>query len=119
MYNVMIKFWGMIVIELSEIFKALGDPTRLRILNLLSKRELCVYQIIQILNLKEPNASKHLNRLRYAGLISYRKISQWCYYSIDKEFLNNNYTLYEFLLSEWADNKQFLDDIKMLEVFFR
>ncbi len=105
----------MIVIELSEIFRALGDPTRLRILNLLSKQELCVYQIIQVLNLKEPNVSKHLNRLRYSGLISCRKISQWCYYSVDKEFLSDHQVLYDFLLNQWSKSRQFIDDIKKLD----
>ncbi|MEI6101645.1 MAG: metalloregulator ArsR/SmtB family transcription factor [Eubacteriales bacterium] len=114
--NVMIKREA-VVIELSEIFKVLGDTTRLRILNLLSKQELCVYQIIQVLKLKEPNVSKHLNRMRYCGLISCNKISQWCYYSIDNDFVAQNIRLYEFLLCQWGNNEQYIDDLKRLDSF--
>jgi ArsR family transcriptional regulator len=104
--------------ELSEIFKALGDETRLRILNLLSEHELCVYQINQVLALKEPNMSKHLNRLKYAGLISGRKKSQWCYYYTDKEFLNQNKILYDYLLCQWSNKSRYIDDLKNLENLF-
>ncbi len=105
--------------ELSEIFKALGDGTRLRILNLLSKQELCVYQINQALSLKEPNVSKHLNRLRFSGLISCRKICQWCYYSLNQEFWDQNSILYDYLLYIWSQNKQFTDDLKKSNVLFK
>jgi ArsR family transcriptional regulator len=104
-----------IVIELSEIFKVLGDNTRLRILNLLSKQELCVYQIIQVLKLKEPNVSKHLNRLRYSGLISCRKTAQWCYYSTNQDFINQNLILFDYLLCQWEKKKQFTDDLEKME----
>ena len=101
--------------DLSEIFRALGDETRLRILNLLSKKELCVCQINDVLRLSQPNASKHLNRLRICGLISYRKISQWCFYSINQEFMKQNSILYDYLLCQWSRYKVFNDDIKKLD----
>ncbi len=101
--------------HISEIFKALGDKTRLRILNLLSKRELCVCQIHEIISMSQPNASKHLNRLRYAGIIVCRKVSQWCFYSINEKFIKNSPILYEYLVEQWAVNKQFIDDKKRLD----
>ncbi len=45
------------MMELFDIFKALGDKTRMRIMNLLSKQELCVCQISEVLKMSQPNAS--------------------------------------------------------------
>lgn len=100
---------------LSEIFKALGDVTRLRILNLLSKQELCVCQIDEVLKLSQPNASKHLNKLKFAGIITCRKISQWCFYKIDQHFLYRNPVLYQFLIEQWSSIDQFKEDAAKLE----
>ncbi len=100
---------------LSEIFKALGDDNRLRILNLLSKHELCVCQIIDVIKILQPNASKHLIRLRYAGITSCRKISQWCFYRISEEFKNNHAELLDFLIKEWESRKRYIDDMALLE----
>ena len=100
---------------LSEVFKALGDKTRLRMLNLLSKQELCVCQICEVLKMSQPNASKHLHRMRYAGLIVCRKVSQWCFYKINEEFKSKNQTLFAFLLEEWTRGVLFTDDLLILE----
>ena len=51
----------------SEIFKTLGDETRLRILNLLSRHELCVCMIEEVLKLSQPNASKHFEQASLYG----------------------------------------------------
>ena len=100
---------------LSEIFKALGDDNRLRILNLLSKHELCVCQIIDVIKILQPNASKHLIKLRYAGIASCRKISQWCFYSISDSFKEQHESLLDFLIKEWESRKQYIDDMELLE----
>lgn len=100
---------------LSEVFKALGDETRLRIVSMLYKNELCVCQIIEALRITQPNASKHLNRLRYAGVISCRKISQWCFYSLSNQFAENNAELLEFILDKCKSNKIYEEDLKRLE----
>jgi len=99
---------------LSGVFKALGDKTRLRMLNLLSKQELCVCQICEVLKISQPNVSKHLHRMRYAGLIVCRKVSQWCFYKINEEFKSKNQALFAFLLDEWANNRLFAEDIQKL-----
>lgn len=64
------------------MFKALGDATRLRIMALLIDRELCVCEIMDCLDLTQPNASRHLTILKNAGLLSGRKQAQWAYYQI-------------------------------------
>ena len=65
-----------------ELFRALADATRLRILNLLCRRELCVCQIVETLGLGQSKVSRHLAHLRYAGLVSGRREGLWMYYSL-------------------------------------
>lgn len=104
---------------LSEVFKALGDETRLRILNLLTVRELCVCQMIEVLKITQPNISKHLNRLRYAGVITCRKIAQWCYYSISKSFTDNNSVLFDFLMDKWQNSEQYEKDRQRMDYLIK
>jgi ArsR family transcriptional regulator len=72
--------------EINDIYKALGDETRLRIVSLLLNGELCVCELESLLDLSQANASRHLNRLNSAGITSKRKRSQWVYYRIDDKF---------------------------------
>lgn len=60
----------------------LGDRTRLRILNVLQDGELCVGQLVEILDVTQPRASQHLAYLRSAGLVTGRKEGLWIYYSL-------------------------------------
>jgi ArsR family transcriptional regulator len=101
--------------DVSETLKALGDETRLRILNLLSGRELCVCLIKEALGLLQPNVSKHLSRLKSSGIIRCRKISQWCFFRINDVFINECKELCEFLQGEWATERIYIEDIKRLE----
>ena len=73
--------------EIVQLFKALSDETRVRILNLLKTGELCVCDIETILNIQQSNASRHLNKLKRAGLITSSKKSQWVYYRINKDIM--------------------------------
>jgi ArsR family transcriptional regulator, arsenate/arsenite/antimonite-responsive transcriptional repressor len=67
--------------EASEIFKALGDPTRLRILRLLiqTEAELCCCELTDSLQEPQYAISRHLKALKQAGLIEIRKESRWVY----------------------------------------
>jgi DNA-binding transcriptional ArsR family regulator len=66
----------------SKIFKALADPIRLRILGLLSLRELCVCEVMVALDLTQPTASHHLRILENVRLVKDRKEGKWVFYSI-------------------------------------
>ena len=67
----------------AEIIKALADPTRLKIVYILSKTdELCVCQIIETLNKSQSTISHHLNILKKAKIVDWRKKGQWIYYSL-------------------------------------
>lgn len=63
-------------------FRALGDPTRLRILHLLHDNALCVGDLIEIIDVPQPTASRHLAYLRRAQLVVTRKEGLWIYYSL-------------------------------------
>jgi len=64
------------------VLKALADDTRLRILNLLVRGELCVCDIMRVLDIAQTNASRHLARLRVAGLVTARREGVWMHYSL-------------------------------------
>ena len=67
----------------AEIFKALADKTRLHILALLAKEELCVCELVAVFDMTQPSISQHLRKLRQAGLVKERKTAQWVFYALD------------------------------------
>jgi ArsR family transcriptional regulator len=64
------------------MFRALSDATRLRILHMLRDGELCVCDIVAVLGVPQPKASRHLAYLRRAGLVIARKQGLWSYYRL-------------------------------------
>jgi len=64
------------------MFRAFSDRTRLRILHLLRGGELCVCDIVGVLRVPQPRASRHLAYLRRAGLVEVRKDGLWAYYRL-------------------------------------
>ncbi|MBO8128510.1 MAG: winged helix-turn-helix transcriptional regulator [Peptococcaceae bacterium] len=68
--------------DIADRFKALAEPTRLKILRLLHKKELCVCEIAEILRMSQPRVSQHLKVLRLAGFIRERKVKLWSFYSL-------------------------------------
>lgn len=70
--------------DLLNAIKALSYETRLRIVNLLYEKELCVCDIMEALKITQTKSSRHLNYLYFknAGMVSDRKHAQWVYYSI-------------------------------------
>src|SRR6476661_2803797 len=70
--------------ELEDLFKALADKTRLRILALLGGNEVCVCHIHDSLGLPQPTVSRHLAYLRRAGLVAVRRDGVWMHYHVSK-----------------------------------
>jgi ArsR family transcriptional regulator len=66
----------------AHLLKALADPTRLRIVTLLSQGELCVCHIQDALSLSQSNVSRHLRILRLAGIVIDRREGQWVHYRL-------------------------------------
>ena len=65
-----------------RLFRAFSDRTRLRILHLLRGGELCVCDIVDVLRVPQPKASRHLAYLRRAGVVIARKEGLWSYYRL-------------------------------------
>lgn len=72
----------------AAVFKALSDPTRLRILKAISRMsELCECNIVPAFGLSQPTISYHLKSLREAGLIRSERRGQWVYHSVNQKAL--------------------------------
>jgi ArsR family transcriptional regulator len=70
--------------ELENVFKALADKTRLRILALLANNEVCVCHIHDSLGLPQPTVSRHLAYLRRSGLVEVRRDGVWMHYRVSR-----------------------------------
>jgi ArsR family transcriptional regulator len=68
--------------DLPQFFQALGDTTRLRLLNLMGEQEVCVCYFVEILGAPQPKISRHLAYLRNAGIVSARREGKWMHYRI-------------------------------------
>jgi len=68
--------------QVNLMFRAFSDPTRLRILHLLLDGELCVGDLVKILKVPQPTASRHLAYLRRTGLVATRRNGLWNYYAL-------------------------------------
>lgn len=69
--------------DLAQVFKALGDSTRLDIIRLLIGKELCVCDILDAFSLSQPAISHHLKILKQAGLLSDSRQGKWIYYRLN------------------------------------
>jgi ArsR family transcriptional regulator len=69
--------------EYEMVMKSVADPTRVRTLKLLEAGELCVCQIVAILELGQSTVSKHLFLLKMAGLVKERQEKKWVHYALD------------------------------------
>ena len=70
--------------DLVRLFAALADPTRLRLLNLMDGREVCVCYFVEILQQSQPKISRHLAYLRRAGIVQARRDGKWMHYRIER-----------------------------------
>lgn len=67
---------------IADVLKLLGDKNRLSIVSLLNEKELCVCEIVELLQTSQPNISQHLRKLKDGGLVKESKRGQWVYYSL-------------------------------------
>lgn len=73
----------------SEIFKALGDETRIEILSLLGKNKMCACHILEKFHITQPTLSFHMKKLCDANLVICERIGKWTHYQINEAQLNN------------------------------
>ncbi len=103
--------------EILNIFKALSDVTRLKILKLLENGELCVCDLVTALNMIQPKVSFHLSILKEAGLIKDRKQGKWVHYKIDDSDFFRRFLLLSAL--ERISEESVKEDIIRLKEFLK
>lgn len=69
------------------VFKALSDPNRMKIFEMLSSQELCACKILDELHITQPTLSHHMSILTNSGLVKSRKEGQWMHYSLNTELV--------------------------------
>jgi ArsR family transcriptional regulator len=99
----------------AQIFKALGDETRLRIMGLLiDGKELCVCDIMAALDLPQSTVSRHLSNLRNAGLVNDRRQGIWMNYKINQREIEHASALLDLLAKMLGDLEQTVEDQQLL-----
>jgi len=93
-----------------DIFKALSEESRLRILSLLVEHELCVCEIEECLKMTQSNASRHLTALKKSGLLECYKQAQWTYYQINPSFIQENLELWNYLKRKLTELPSYSSD---------
>jgi|YNPMSStandDraft_1061717.scaffolds.fasta_scaffold13966_2 ArsR family transcriptional regulator len=101
-------------IQIDRLFKLLSDKNRLRIINLLLYKELCVCEIEDIIQTTQTNISHHLAKLTMAGILHQRKQGQWVYYKIDEDFIDRNTLLINYLKNAFGLDELFKNDIEKI-----
>ena len=102
---------------MDDLFKTLGDENRLRIINLLQYKELCVCEMEAILETTQSNVSRHLTRLRNEGSVIFEKKSQWIFYELNPKFIEENNLLYEYLKNKMSQKSKFKKDLEKLSFY--
>lgn len=101
--------------DLLNVFKALSEETRLRIVKLLEHGELCVCDIVAALDMIQPKVSFHLAVLKEAGLIKDRKQGKWTHYSIADTDMFRRFLLLSTLEKISAESVS--EDVRRLKDF--
>lgn len=101
--------------QLEAYFKGLADANRLRILNLLLYGELCGCDIQYVLDLTQPNVSRHLTYLKHAGLVTDRREGFRVFYRLADSANGALKPLFDFLRTAYTGDQLFQDDLARLK----
>ncbi len=103
------------MMDVEQIFKALGDANRLRIVNLLLHGELCVCDIQYVLENSQPNVSRHLAYLKNSEMVLDRRDGYRVFYRIANPRESNRKLLFDFLRQIFKNEDQLEQDTKRLK----
>jgi len=97
-----------------ELFNALNDEARIRILNLIyHHQEMCISDLELILDFTQTKTSRHLSYLKNAGVLKYKKQDQWVYYSLNKAYMDFITQIFSFMEKDITLAKD-MDEYKTL-----
>ena len=98
-----------------ELFKGIADPTRLRIAVLLLERELCVCDLMAVLQLPQSTVSRHMGRMKSAGLVVDRREDKWVHYCLAESHMIDD--LRKLLRRNLAGAEPFKRDLTVLKAY--
>jgi ArsR family transcriptional regulator len=101
--------------SLASLFAALADTTRLRLLNLMSGREVCVCYFVEILRQGQPKVSRHLAYLRKAEIVAARREGKWMHYRIVPQADEASASILAAVLGSMDSDRQMQADLAKLE----
>jgi ArsR family transcriptional regulator, arsenate/arsenite/antimonite-responsive transcriptional repressor len=101
-------------VPFAGLFAAFADRTRLRLLNLMNGREVCVCYFVEILKQGQPKISRHLAYLRNAGIVSARREGKWMHYSIQRPADPGAVAILEVTLAALAADREMQSDLARL-----
>lgn len=101
--------------DTARLFAALADPTRLRLLNLMNGREVCVCYFVEILKQGQPKISRHLAYLRRAGIVEARREGKWMHYRIEPPEDADARKILATVLASFKTKKEMQSDLARLD----
>jgi ArsR family transcriptional regulator, arsenate/arsenite/antimonite-responsive transcriptional repressor len=101
--------------NLAGLFAALADPTRLRLLNLIGNREVCVCHFVEILRQGQPKISRHLAYLRKAGIVEARREGKWMHYRMVPQADEGAASILAVVLASIESDRQMQTDCAKME----
>ena len=102
--------------QLTQLFKGLSDPVRLRIFHVLAQKgELCVCHLTDGLALPQSTVSRHLNTLKHAGLVQSERRAKWVYYMLNEES-DMTKVLVSLVCAQAEQDPQLQKDLKNIQI---
>ncbi len=105
------------MLETVEVFRGLSEPIRLRIVALLTEGELCVCDLMEVLDMPQSTISRHMARLKSSGLVIDRRAGKWVHYSLANKGLSQN--IHKYLTLDLTSDEPYLSDIKKLKKYLK
>jgi len=101
-------------IPLDQLFRALADRTRLRLIHLMSEQEICVCYFIEVIGAPQPKISRHLAYLRRAGIVAARREGKWMHYRLTMPHDSHAASILKSTLEALRQDKQMQRDYERL-----
>ncbi|HOP86374.1 MAG TPA: metalloregulator ArsR/SmtB family transcription factor [Syntrophorhabdaceae bacterium] len=101
--------------QMTQLFKALSEEMRLRILMLLMHGELCVCDLMAIFNEPQSKVSRHLAYLKNSGLIKGRRVGKWMHYALKEPMDGVFQAQLDLIKTQLTHNPLFEEDLKKME----
>jgi ArsR family transcriptional regulator len=103
------------VVPLDQLFRALADPTRLRLIHLMADQEICVCYFTQVIGAPQPKVSRHLAYLRRAGIVAARREGKWMHYRLTIPQDSHAASILKNTIAALKENKEMQKDCERLD----